>query len=272
MQPSTLAPIFGNNTTKAAIIQSLSEKALTLKELHRQVQKVTNKSITYQALHKATKEMITDEILEKIGKEITINKEWIEKVDDFVKNIKDSKAEVKGDSITRVYPYNTFGKFASAIIKLVHDAPNPEKKPGVCITKHAWPTLGLSKTDYDNLHELLKEVKYYDVTTRDTLLDRAFAKTLEKMGKMVKVGSKLEITLDTLCTGDSLFEVVFEKSFSDTIDKIFKKYAVINEDAINDILKNVVAKKTTIKIIHTLSTQQATEIREKILAEFKITK
>ena len=115
---------------------------------------------------------------------------------------------------------------------------------------------------------LLKETKYYDVSSCDTPLDYAFAKTLEKMGKTVKVGSKLKITLDAICKGDHLFEVSFTKELEDTLERIFNTHKIIDENTMDDIQKNVIVKKTAIRIIHTNSKEQAEIFRKKVLAEF----
>ena len=265
MQNTYLTPILGNST-KSSIIQILTEKPLTLKEIQYQLGKNNPKPITYQATPKATTEMIKDEILQKNGREIQINKDWAYAIENFAKSIKTENPQT---DTTAVYCYDTFGKFASAIIRFVHDAPNENKLEGVCLTKHAWPPIGLSKQDYDLLTKLLSETKYYDVSTRKSPLGKAFAKTLEKMGKTVKVGSKLNNQLDFICKGDDIFEVSFEKDLQDQMERIFKKHKTLDENAINDILKNIMTKKTTIRIMHTHSPSYAKELRKKVLGEFK---
>ena len=264
---TALKVLFGNNTTKAAILETLIEKPLTQKELHNRVQKNGQNSITYQATHKATQEMITDQILSKQDKLLKINKEWIHKLEGFTQTLKDKPTDPEQ---TSVYEYDSFGKFVSAIIKFVHDAPNPEKLPGVCITKNAWPPIGLSKEDYELLNELLKETKYYDISTKNTPLGKAFAKTLEKMGKEVKVGSKLSTHLDFICKGNDIFEVAFDDELQKELNRIFTQHKTLDENAINDILQNIITKPSRIKIIHTTSPTYANELRKKILKEFKV--
>ena len=175
---------------------------------------------------------------------------------------------VNEKDIVKVYNYDTFGEFVSAIIRLVHDAPNPENLPGVCITKHAWPPIGLSKQDYELLLELLSKTKYHDISTKNTPLGKAFAKTLEKMGKKVIVGSKLTSPLDFICTGNDIFEVVFDESIQKELDRIFNQYKTLDENAINDVLQNIITKPAPIKIIHTNSEKYAKKLQDKIMKEF----
>jgi len=265
MQNNYLTPILGNST-KSSIIQILTEKPLTLKEIQHQLERISSKPITYQATHKATTEMINDEILTKTAnKKIEISKDWIYNLENFTKSLKSLNNQA---GLVTVYCYDSFGKFVSAIIRFVHDAPNEKKLEGVCLTKHAWPPIGLSKQDYELLTKLLSETKYYDVSTRKSPLGEAFAKTLEKMGKTVKVGSKLNNQLDFICKGDDTFEVSFEKDLQDQMERIFKKHKTLDENAINDVLMNIMTKKTLIKIIHTHSSEYAKELREKVLKEF----
>jgi hypothetical protein len=151
----------------------------------------------------------------------------------------------------------------------VHDAPNPENHPGVCITKHAWPPIGLSKHDCELLTELLAKTQYHDISTKNTPLGKAFAKTLEKMGKKVIVGSKLSHPMDFICTGNDVFEVIFDEKTQEELDRIFCQHKKLDENAITDILQNIITKPSQIRILHTNSQKYAQELREKIMREFK---
>ncbi|MGI6589914.1 MAG: hypothetical protein ACOX1V_04625 [Candidatus Iainarchaeum sp.] len=266
METSALAPIIDKNSTKALIVQVLSEKPLlTLKELHAQLEK--QKQLSYQATHKAVNEMIIEGILlKRDDKKYEINKAWATQLEEIAKLLQKNS---KSKDYVQIYVYETFEKFVTGIIRLVHDAPNPKKLPGVCITKHAWPPIGLSKQDYELLLELLTQTEYYDISTKDTPLGKAFAKTLEKMGKNVIVGSKITSPLDFICTGNDVFEVVFEESVQKELDRIFNQYKTLDENAINDVLQNIITKPTQIKIIHTNSENYAQKLRKKILKEFE---
>lgn len=266
METGKIAPLLETNSTKSLIIKILSEnQSLSLKELHAKLQK--QKQLSYQATHKAVSEMVNEKILLKTMKtKYEINKDWAHQLEELAKLV---QKNTNTKDIVKVYNYDTFGEFVSAIIRLVHDAPNPEKLPGVCITKHAWPPIGLSKQDYELLHELLAQTKYHDISTKDTPLGKAFAKTLEKMGKKVIVGSKLTSPLDFICTGNDVFEVVFDDSIQKELDRIFNQHKTLDENAINDVLQNIITKPTQIKIIHTNSEKYAKNLRTKIMKEFE---
>lgn len=270
MQRSFLAPILGNSA-KASIVQVLAEsKPLTFKKLHSEIEKISSKSITYQAIHKAAKEMLDDEILEKHEKEVTINKQWVEKISQLGIALKARKDEPEQTGVkeAKIYIFETFidmGKFA---IRFCHDTPNPENKPGFCIMNHAWPSFGLNKTDYELLGELLKETTYYDLTKNDTPLDKVFGKTLEQLGKKVKVGCNIDLPFDALCKGDQIIQIYYTKEFAEKIDKMFKKFTKIEDLHMNDIMNESLVQKTKIKVIQITDADAADKLREIVIKEF----
>lgn len=263
-------PILDTNSTKSAIVTILGQGApLSLKQLNAEIQKQTNKQITYQATHKTVKKLLEEKVLQKTSeKKYTINKGWIYNTEVLLKTMKDNIDSKNEYEKVSIYTFDTYGKFASAIIQLVHDAPNPDKKIGACLAKHSWPTIGLSKTDYELLLELLTTAQYYDVITSKTPLDEDFGKTLAQMGKTVKVGSKITAKYDKFCAGDDLFEVDFGNEVDKELDRIFKKHQKLDDSTINDLLKNLIAKKSEIRIIHTKSKNKSDLFRRQILKEF----
>ena len=91
----------------------------------------------------------------------------------------------------------------------------------------------------------------------------------KKWVKKVIVGSKLTSPLDFICTGNDVFEVVFDDSIQKELDRIFNQHKTLDENAINDVLQNIITKPTQIKIIHTNSEKYAKNLREKIMKEFE---
>jgi len=265
MQSDILTPIFGNNTTKAAIIQSLSEKPLTLKELHNQVQKATSKNITYQALHKATQEMIQEEILEKLGKEITINKEWVEKLSKLTEQLKNPKEHETGGTKTTTYEFETFVDFGKFIIKFFNDAKNPENRPGICIMKHSWSIFGMSRSDYEVLAKMLKETTFYDLVENDTPLDKMFGKMLAQIGKKVYIGLQMSFPHDLVCKGDNIAQIYFSKSLLEKFDELYNKFKSIEEVQINDLMKEFMVQKTRISVIQIVDKDAANRIVDEAL-------
>jgi hypothetical protein len=135
--------------------------------------------------------------------------------------------------------------------------------------KHAWPPIGIDQEDLLKIRQFLKEGKYYDITINETALDKAFAKTLEQMGKNVKVGSKIKISEDCLAQGDKIIKVVFDEKLKKTIHKIFKKNKKLDETAMQEIITRIVTAKNNIQIIIKTDKKQCQEMRNAVLEEFK---
>ncbi|MGI6589915.1 MAG: hypothetical protein ACOX1V_04630 [Candidatus Iainarchaeum sp.] len=268
MQDGFLDPILGNST-KSIIVKILSESPLTLKELCAQIKKTTTKPLTYQAIHKATTEMIKEGILQKNEKTLQINQEWVEKVKKAFENIKiDSKKNDIEDKV-KIYYLPNYSVFARFIINLAYSFIGKDETPGICIMKHSWPALGLEEEYIQKMNKFLKANTYYDLTENSTPLDCAFAKTLEKMGKKIIVGSKISFPYDLVCKGDSIIQIIFEKQFAEVYDKIYKKHKQLDENAINDILQEIVSKSTNIQVIQSTNKKFAEELRLKVIKEYK---
>jgi len=270
MQNNTLNPILGN-TTKATIINILSQNPpLTLKQLHTELEKQNNKPITYQATHKAISEMITDTILEKTqDKKLQINKDWITKGSAIFEKIKSNSHNQQTTENVKVKYFNNYSSFSKYIINSAKDLPNPENRPCICIMKHSWVPLGLEEEDFKKITNFLKENQYYDLTTNSTPLDLAFAKTLEKMGKNVIVGSKIKYPYDLLCKGDTIIQIIFDKKYSEDYDKIFKKHKKLDENSMKDIIDKLVSVQTQIQVTEIKNEELSKKIQTQVLKEYK---
>jgi len=259
---TALKILFGNNTTKATILETLTEKPLTQKELHCLVQKNNPHPLTYQATHKATTEMIQDEILTKQGKLIEINKEWVEKLNILATSLKskDEQQIERNRTPAEKFELDTFVDFGKFVIKFFHDTQNIENNPGVCIMRHSWPVFGMGKMDYEILVKLLKETTFYDLVLNDTPLDRSFGKVLEKLGKKVKTGAKYDTNCDIVCKGKDVFYIYFSNELKEKFEDMFNKYTSLEELDMNDLMKEVLSKKTKITIVHVVDQTIASNI------------
>jgi len=217
-----LSPILGNNT-KSHIVSILSEKSLSLKELHLELAKQSNKSISYQATHKAVNELVKDEVIEKIGKNLSINDKWINNLSKLTKDLK-TKKETK-QSEAKVYHFDTFAEMGKFLIKTLNSVSNENKK-GACYCNHAWSFFGLSDNDYKQLNKLLTETTFYEVIHHNTPLDKIFGKAIQDLGKIVKVGSKLTFPEDFLIKGNTIFKIQYTPEFTKELKDWQQQYSL----------------------------------------------
>ncbi|MFH0969993.1 MAG: hypothetical protein V1776_00855 [Candidatus Diapherotrites archaeon] len=73
----------GSQRVRDYVLVILSEEfPLTVKEIYRQVLKQGN-NVTYQAVHKVITQLLSENILEKKGKNVQLSSQWIERVKDY---------------------------------------------------------------------------------------------------------------------------------------------------------------------------------------------
>ena len=246
MQNSALSPLVGNNTTKAAIIQALIEKPLTLKELHLIIQKEINKPITYQATHKAVNEMLNEEILEKKERLIYITISWSEKLTQFAEQLKNRKEQLKDNSNTTRFEFNTFSEFGKQMLREFVKIENPDKKPSFCLLNHSWPLISMNKQDWELFNKLFTGSEFYGILANNTALDIAFEKPFEVFGKKILVNSDSRLDYDLIIKGDTTVMIYYEKEFKQKYDEIFRKFVKLDEQSMQTLTEHFLVTKTKI--------------------------
>ncbi|MFA5763327.1 MAG: hypothetical protein WC915_00775 [archaeon] len=259
-----LNALIGN--TKSQIIECLEEKPLTLKELNSKLNSL-GKNISYQAIHKTVNEMINDEILEKIGSEININKKWAEQLYLLGSNLK-QKENLKDEySDAKIYHFETFIEAGKFLIKVLNSIQNTKEK-GVCFTKHAWPFFGLSDNDYKELNRLLTETKFYEIIHYDTHLDKIFGKAMQDAGKIIKIGSDLDFSYDFLMKSNIMTQIHFSQDFAQKFHEMFMQHKNLDEFPISKIIEQFMIKKTNITVIIIKDKEICDKARTAILSKF----
>lgn len=243
----TFESLLGNNSTKGFILNALSEKPLTLKQLHQLIERNTTNGISYQATHKAVTEMIDDGVLSKKSKSIEINSNWIENVQKAVKELKSKKLE--NNQANEQFEFDNFVDYGKFVISFFHDTPNPENKPGICILKHAYPVFGMDSQDYEKLSKLLKDTTFYDLIQENTPLDKMFSDMLKQLGKKTKTGVKIKLPFDVICKGEKTAYIYFTEDFKKKFDRVFKEHRELNKININQLMAEFVMQKTKINVL-----------------------
>jgi len=260
---TNLEPLLDKKSTKKIILDLLIEKQpQTLKELYSSIKK--QKDISYQATHKAVQDMESEKIIQKNNNKLSINQAWIDGISNTINSIKQKQSE---ENTTKIYNLDSYSQFAKFIIEQTATLPD-ENQPSVCAMKHSWPALGLDQSDLLKISKFLKEREYYDATCGNTPLDVSFAKTLEKLGKKVKIGAKIKIDNDFVVQGNTVLKIIFEKKLKNNIHKIFTKHKKLDESAIQEIITKIITEKNNIQVIIYQDKEMAEEMRKKVMREF----
>ncbi len=217
-------PITAQKSLKNQILGSLSEEwLLTAKQLHNAIKRQHSSTVSYQAVHKAAKELIAEGVLQKDPQgKLGISYAWVRKTADFSRRLEFSFKEKVDDSGISNFTFNSHIELGKFIVNSFLLYPNPEKKPGLCFWKHAYPLAGVSQEEHELMKRIFSETTHYAVCNSDTFLDRMTQGYLSKIGKKAVTG-KISTRLDTFVTGDYVMQVYFTPSFEKEFDGLCRK-------------------------------------------------
>ncbi len=252
---------------KNALVQKLSKQwPLTLKQLDHALKREFGMDVTYQAIHKAMQQLEEEKVVEKTKEGFQLSMQWIEEIQNIARNIKevystDASFDPKKDVNELTFP--TFLTAAKFIIHRFEEvAPNPERKPGICLFYYSWPIIGANEEDFDQLHKSIKQSTHYCAIRSKTPMDHIFGDALIKLGKIVKYDVDCASDCDIIIKGDYVAQVFFPDEFKNQLKKIYNKVKTVEELDLQSFFKEVVDKKLAIKIIIVRSPELANKIRE----------
>ncbi len=237
------------NSTKEQIIQILSNKwPISVKELHKELEKEFNAKLTYQAVHKTISEMIENKILENENKKLQLNKKWLESQKKFF-DTTESKYSGKHENYI-LDPYNyepqkfefdNISKFCVTMAHWINDICLKDKgdQIGIGILRHLWSPTSLRFVDLDLLKKMGKVNKTYMIIKFNSNLDRWLKKQYDNVSLgPIKLGVNHEYEDDFAVRNSYVIQV----HFSDETKKIMDSYYKNVKD-IKDLLKYYIFQK-----------------------------
>lgn len=211
---------------KGHIIEILShEWPLTTKQLHNTIE-ARYVASSYQSVHKAANELVCEGVLQKIDGKIQIRYEWAENISKFGDFLKLSLTGSSGGHESGAPVTIEFTSLVSCIkfiINAFYDSSlNPGRRECACFWKHAYPIVGISKEEHDNLKSMFSRETHINVCGGDTFLDNMMSTYLAKLGKKGATGQKYSPKQDTFVNGDYILQVYFSKEFAAETDKLYR--------------------------------------------------
>jgi len=209
---------------KDAVVGILSvEWPLAARQIHQKLLRETGIPTTYQATHKLLKQMLSEGILEKNGKEYSIRQEWIEGLRKNAEQIADSfkkkQPELRLESLKEgqsvKLSFKGIPDIGWFLVSKAMQAPNPEKKTGLTLWKFCYSIVGLESKHVNALKEALRKNKWEFIIEEKNEVDKMFAETLKQYGaKNFRFGVKCATPLsDKLVLGDFIFEITYPSWF-----------------------------------------------------------
>ncbi len=224
------------SSTKNAIVSTLSEKwPLSAKEIHSSIINAYNITVSYQAIHKKLIELEKETIIEKNGKNYSLNKIWISNNKEFFKKLTSKyentvgKYEIDPDfegTIKLDFPDLTLlpVTIASLIGKKVFIGNGPNILTGF-IDHALWP-LRFNFMDFETLRRMCVNMdEAYAIIGNNQPFDQWIAKQYLRGGfDKVKLGVNFTGNGDYLIVhGDSIIQITMKEETKKFLDNIYEK-------------------------------------------------
>ncbi|MDO8460430.1 MAG: hypothetical protein Q7S74_04935 [Nanoarchaeota archaeon] len=217
------------DSTKERIIGVLSVTwPLTAKKIHNALRKEYNLSLTYQATYKAIKELTEEGILERGKEGYIINTEWLIRLGDFSRKIKDQlesinyKREIKTASKMTFKNHDEFLKFH---VDFIEDIIKKEGKLDMVFHyRHVPYAFMLSEEHMKRLKTLMPKMNWRIISKKDTPVGKWNAKQWARFGVKSKLGA--DIFADSLIImNDYILNIYTRKESIEKWDERVKELA-----------------------------------------------
>ncbi|MBT4192669.1 MAG: hypothetical protein HOE11_05150 [Candidatus Diapherotrites archaeon] len=230
---------FAPNSLKGEIIESISqEPQLSAKQIHSRVK--INKDVSYQAVHKALTELEQGNIIQKDGREYSINPEW---VDILIKRLNQIKLNHTGkiekiklnknSAIPQVYKFTSVSDVSVTIAQLLNSNILTHNKDLTIIGvfNYGWFSLKSTVKDFIALAKVLaNNPNAIAIIQNNTPFGRWILKQYQKINiKCLPIGTKVAMKEDLFINGDYLIEVKLTKETKQIIEKIYNKISNIEQ-------------------------------------------
>ena len=223
---------FNSGSLKDQIITILTQNRLTAKEIYSEVSK--NKTISYQAVHKALTELEKIRVLEKNGREYSIDKEWIDNSIKTLTHIKttyiDKAKKFKINKETekpQVFKFTSFSTLCVSVAELFRDRvlSKESDKGFICTLEYGWFPFKFKFGDFFTLMEMVKvNPGTTNIIRNDTPLGRWIHEQYLRINAFgAPIGTPVDIDEDLFVCGDYLLEARFSEDSKNILKKYYNK-------------------------------------------------
>jgi len=269
-------PSIGSGSSKDSIVSILaSEWPLSAQEIYNRLKKAFGGGISYQAVHKTLKALVEENVVEKVGKDYRLNKDWISNLkrfsDSLVVEYENKSPKIDFEHFRPIHL--AFENFFDAGKFLIHDYygtfPNPDRKEAVCFWQHAYPSVGLSKVEFEAVKKIFEDAIHYSISKGKTLMDKQFSKDLASLGKRCVVGVEFSPPTDTFVQGDYILQLIFPVELKSKIDEMFASLSSHDQINLMDYLEKILAAKYNIHGVIFKNSELAERFRQEAIAIYK---
>jgi predicted transcriptional regulator len=267
-----------NKTTKDLIIAILSENwPLTSKKIYNIVRNSYNINVTYQAVHKTIKQLLNQDVLEKHGRELKLNTEWIEQIREFAYNLENSyknnnkQTTFFSNSEINNMVFKTFQELDRFLFKFIKNNLIEIENNGEAsysYWRHGWWPLLYIKDELKFLKEAKIAKNYYIIIMNNTIIDNWCSGFFSKIGMNIETGINLECNYDFLVYNDFVIQIYYPQDLKKSMDIFYTSLKDIRDLDIDYMLKTIFERETQIHLLIMRNAMIAKELKRKILNLF----
>lgn len=255
-----------SNLTRSILIEA---SPLTIKQIHQKITRDFDRSVSYQAVHKAIRELLADGSILANDKKYQLNPEWVRK---GKKHFQDLEDRLYNESSPKYKEFDCLYDCYRYILEIGFKATVGHQKIVVAALQleHIYSILTISKEEYQMFETIFKREGYsiYITCKNNTLVDQAMATFYRLGGMNVKLGIPLHPGMDTIAIEGSVIQILFPTELKKELDTIYSKATIFN--ILQKNFFHFLYKKTPpIKIFIQDNPQLATEIIEQTKKYFK---
>lgn len=282
MDLESLFPFESKKSIRGLILSILvNESPLKTFEITALIRKRYGRKISFQAVSKEILYLVNEDVLIKKDRDISINKEWVQKVKNnfeeiYNKVVLGKKLEKKslGEEIS-VFDFNSLKEMMDYWYKIIGGWFKGFNKGDYNVncyqSYHAWEVLLHLDKEEETIGQLKKKgIKSYFVTG-STKLDKNIVKFYKKIGakaKSIDAKTTFDKTYLIGTYGDIIVQIKLPEEIIIKIDNFFKKHQSIDSYNLSELLKIIKSKqKISMTVIKNL--EMAKHINKSILNNFK---
>ena len=264
------------STTKDAVITILTiDWPLSLREIFFKTKKMYGFSASYQAVYKAVKELVYANVLCAKKKKYEINIDWVKKLQSFTdivetnyyaKNQVHNFSGLKNSKSSEDLLVLNFERLSNAEKYLYYFMKSElikSKNDIVCFkTSHEWRPIFYLMAEY-NYYSRLKNNnhKFFFLCHGNSYLENLSMQFYQKIGVYYKI-SKEQFAGDILVFGDYFIQMFIPEELKEKMKFLLDKKDILG------LLKDVITKKTNIRIIITKNKNLASEMKKETVKKF----
>ena len=259
----------------------MDEYPLTAKKVFNVLKKRYGISITFQAVNKSVKILVSQGVLQKRGRDLSINRKWVFELRDFVETLQEKcfseralPSKIKDIGDVRVYRFDNLldqDKFWCKLHdKWILEEGNKDKRPATWWGGHCWWVVG----QLDNEDKLVRQMVKYKTPMHWLSKGNAF---LDKLASKYYVGKYLHYkygdkdsdrSVYIMAIGDYIFESTYPPNILKKLERFYKEVKTAKDMDLGKIMK-ILRQNADIRMTVMKNKVLADQLRENVLSRFK---